>query len=75
MFGDETEINRNVTKINQIGKQITKKQSNKRYRKKVRREIETRRKTPEGCVNICTTSDRYWNTTPQRKRRVLGKMV
>lgn len=34
MFGDETEINRNVNKINKIGKQITKKQSNKQYRKK-----------------------------------------
>lgn len=66
MFGDETEINRNVNKAKT---NISKKH------KKVKREIEKRRETPEGCVNICTTLDRYWNTTPQRKRQVLGKMV
>lgn len=71
MFGDETEINRNVNK----GKKTNIQETNGTEKRKVRREIEKRRETPEGCMNICTTSDRYWNTTPQRKRRVLGKMV
>lgn len=68
MFGDETEINRNVNKAKT-------KPNIQETHKKVKREIEKRRETPEGCVNICTTLDRYWNTTPQRKRQVLGKMV
>lgn len=74
MSGDGTEIN--CTHVNKRQtKANLREMKPQTIQRKVRREKEKRRETPEGCVNIRTTLDRYWNTTPQRKRRVLGKMV